>query len=546
MIWAIALLVLPAAMAALAYHMVRPTFRSFRISAARFLPPLPKSSAPRNRLSLTAPFGSLRFYLRMAILALLVMVVMNILPELRLPAPGPSGLRLVVDVSPSMAIAAEDGSRLEAGTATALATIAEAKAATQSELACIDLVAAGPQPSLVFSGSVERATSALAALQTSPDGASAAVLTTALDIAPAMACQPSHAVIISDRPPGVVPETDFGGRVCWLQVGPPKANRALESATLMGGVLGGAQAELQVSVQTYGDDSKPDLTITGPSGSMRPALFADPARPGGWLARIPAEPGRYDLRLPDGGALAIDDRISLSVPPRDALALDWQLPGGSPPGLVIGNEPGARRITVKRHQPGAALPAGPFLALYQPSGPSGQQIGPFMHDHPLLQGLDFDVFEAVAAAPLGLTDDLVPVLRPEGGDSAWVAIRQAPRGVLVPAAAVSEEADRQAIATLLFFNALRWLAEEEGTNLSLRHLGPTGDEVVNPLAESDTARSLAPISSCQALATPVQVALASSASDERESSVPLALAIASALLLLERLLGLSWRREVSG
>src|SRR5690554_5927055 len=93
----------------IAWHARTSTFRDIRVSVARFMPQPPRSNAPRTKISLTKPLTSIRFWLRVAAIGLLLGAL--VLSGVRLPAVTEAtvGLRVVLDVSASMGV----GSRLE-------------------------------------------------------------------------------------------------------------------------------------------------------------------------------------------------------------------------------------------------------------------------------------------------------------------------------------------------------------------------------------------------------------------------------------------------
>lgn len=548
MIWPAALLSI-AALGVLAYHMVRPNYRDLRLSMARLMPDPPTSSAPKNRLSLTTPISSIRFWLRVMLLVAAALALgPRLWPERFAPPPEADngGLRIVIDVSPSMALPSGSPTRLEAAVRLAEEALAEALAREPAP-GCIDLVLAGRGSGTTLTGP------SLAAhvedLQPISDGRPASDILRALQASGSSLCAaPRHALIYTDQPAQPVPAAVFAGAALWQQLGEPVANVALASASMSGGGLGGTAARLDLRAMVYGDNpQRVTLRITGPGGVSDVALRPDGLGGGGWMGSMPVtDGGRYDVRLLDGGEFAADDRAFIDIAAPGVPALDWQLTTLPAPVWVEGmdrDDP----ILVSNADFSNALPAGRFLWTYPGwDQTTALQIGPFVDDHPALDTLNLDVFErAPPAPPARLPAGMEALLRPEGlPDTAWIAIRQNPPGIIVPAPLLAGTDDRAAMSRVIFFNALRWLSADAAQGeLELDWRDAGGAVVVQPWRESETARPLGSRDDPMLvfdLAAPDPRAV-----DHDPGDNPFAawlIALVSVLFALDRLIGANWSR----
>jgi hypothetical protein len=300
-------LAIPAAAAMFIWHLVRPSFRSLRVSMAHLLPDPPASRAPRSRISPVPPMGSPAFWLRMALAGLVIAALMAHLLPPTATAPDTRRLRIVLDASPSMTV----GDRFDQARAVVREVLSHG--ADAADL-CIDLVIAGASGGPIRA---ERIEAALASLEPGGAGMPADRLIAALSGALPGGCggAPTNAAIVTDLPPRPIPSAQFPGVALWRQVGAPAANVALTDVSVRGGGLGGARPSVIVRAQVFGAPvASPRIIFEDPEGARTVSLVADPARAGGWTVALPFRgPGRADRRRRLGGrrrarSLACRDR----------------------------------------------------------------------------------------------------------------------------------------------------------------------------------------------------------------------------------------------
>ncbi|WP_238364624.1 hypothetical protein [Mesobacterium pallidum] len=536
-------LVLLAGAALLAWHMVRPNFRDLRISAAEFLPEFDQSQARRNRFQWKLPLRSLPFLARMVILGAITFALWShLLPPP--PTPGgatPTHLRIVLDGSPSMALgtrAADARAAVETLSATVLAA---------HPGACFDLVHVGAAsvlvPGAMVAAHLDRAVPAR-------DGVAAQALLAALAgtaAAPDCPGPVTHAAIVSDVPAMQVSETLFAGPVAWWQVGAPLENAALGGLRLVGGGLAGVAPRIEVSAHVHGaGGTAPRLAVARGAARAEVTMQRDLARAGGWQAILPYPgPGPLTVTLLDGGAYSGDDRLRATLPDLGRIAVDWQAPDLPRPAAFDAG--GTADPLVARLDALPGVPTDRPVILFHDGWDqrdAGAAIGAFVQDHPLLDLVNLDVLEprlprGLAALPPGFQ----PVLMTSrDGGRAVLAVRSDPPGVILPAPTATESQAR-ALGLLMLGNALRHVLSPEARpeGLPVTRLDAAGDEIADPLWESDTFRDLAPPPDLAPLTRSAPDPAAAGRAQHDAGWVPWLMLLAALALLAERVLGLGWR-----
>ena len=525
---------------------------------AHLMPPPPKSQAPKQTFSLRNLVASWLFWLRLLCVALIALAVYPMV----LPAPsvatGTQHFRLVYDVSASMAVRGADGQTRNS----AAQDLAQRAIARMSQIQvehpdiCIDVafVAGG-----VTFARMPQASAQLIAAEPVPRGSPIATLLSALTLPAPTACNttPTHVVVVTDQPPQTISQATFGGHLMWQQVGAPRDNLAIWSVDVAAATLRQTIPTIDIRAASFGAmPASVRAEVDGPNGLSRLELRRDETRSGGWRGDIAFDgAGTYRVRLMDGGAFSPDDNVELELGAVDRVAVDWRLDRiARPPALLQVGE-GAETVVVAPYLgPDMDLPEGPFVLVYDgwpnADGGLGKMIGPFMRDHPILDGVNFDVFERVAPRPAALGDSrgLAHVIRPSTGVATWVGLRDnqssGARGAIVPMAFATRGEDITNLSRLMFYNALSWVAEGRSATASrLRYVDQDGATVVNARAESNTARALSDGASLSLLNEPVLMTETKNAPDAAPQDSPLTpwlIALAVLLILCERLFGLIW------
>lgn len=532
----LAFLVAPAALGILVWHLVKPAVRDLRISMARFLPDFEPSRAPKVRVSLVPPVGSVPFWLRVVLIALISIALWpQFLPPLERDTSG-QRVRVIVDRSPSMQV----GERLDLARDAARA-VGDFVASMQE--ACLETVLVDGVSMTLVDGASD---TGFAAPVRADQGMPASALLRALMPILSAGCDgpPTRAVIVTDLPPQSVAADLFGGAVIWWQVGEPAANLAIADVRVTGGGISDDDPRLEVLVSAFGwEGDAPRVAIANGGQSDEITLRADPHRAGGWSGALPyLGDGETDLWLMSQDALASDDRLRVDVPVLDALAVDWALNALPRPAAFVPG--GADDLRVQEYQANMVVPGDrPVVLGYGGWGASqAGQVAFFQHQHPVLNGVNFDVLERHMPQGLDrLPPGFVPVLRADGpGSPVIVAIRAVPRGVIVPLPVNGGPA--RDLSRLLFANALRWTAAQNDQRaLDPRHVTARGVTVRNALMESDTARPAAPAPDLSVLNDPAEASVRDPRT-EPSVWVPWLLVAALLVFLAERGFGLIWRR----
>ena len=556
--WGLTALFLGAGLCVIGFHLVSPNFRDIRLSMAHLMPPPPKSQAPKQKFSLRNLVVSWLFWLRLLCVALIAMALYPFLLVVPLPETGAQHFRLVFDVSASMGVKNGDGQAriVEASSLgeRALEQMTQIKAEALD--VCIDVAfVAGSVTFAPMPQGLARVTTAVPDARGSP----MAALVSALTLAAPMGCNtiPTHVVVVTDQPPQIVSQAVFNGHLMWQQVGVARDNLAIWSVDVVAAALRETKSMIDIRVASFGTMPRAvTAEVEGPNRLSAIGMRRDETRAGGWRADVAFEgAGTYRVRLLDGGALLVDDTVEFELGAVDRVAVDWRLDTITRPSALkqVGKE--KTTIVVAPYQGvDMVLPDGPFVLVYDGwvNAASGirQAIGPFMRDHPILAGVNFDVLERVAPRPVGLAEGLglAHVIRPDTGTGTWVGVRNTlldgSRGAIVPLPFVTPNEDISGLSRLMFYNALSWVAEGHSSAATrLRYVDANGVTVPNARAESNTARVLSDSGSLSSLRDPVWVAVAGDPTEpiiRYSPATPWLIFFAMMLILLERLFGLIW------
>ncbi len=485
---------LAAALAALvALHMARPRFRRRRLSAARFFRDLPPADDARRRFRPGNPLRSRPLYPQLLLLGCLAAALLAAhgcerKDEERL------GVRIFVDTSYSMSALQEGGTRLDAARREVRRFLAAA-AEVGTSPPCFRLDAFDMEVRPLAPEPVDRAglEALLAGLEARPLGTDLGLLREPLAAGEDDPCPARVRLAVSDLPaPDWAGETE-GGWI-WRDVGRPVANAGLASIEALRDPFGGRVDAVAVELAAYGPPPEGARLAVLDSGG-RPVESHEVEWNGGGLRRLELAlpgPGLYRLRLAPGGAYAGDDEAVIDVPAGSRLRVDWRLPSrqwADRFGWLRAS--GDTDLVVL--PPGEDPPEAPALVVgdHYRRGPAGE-IGFFVPDSPLTDGLSFDVAEEARILGIVAPRGFEPVLAgPNLGRDVWVARRDQPRGVYVPGLPTGGDDPLGRFSATLFVQSLRWLLRSTPppplyTLTSPAHPRPAGSRIALHQGEGKT------------------------------------------------------------
>lgn len=454
----VALALLAAVLAALVVlYMSRPRFVRLRLSAARFLTGLPAPRKAGRRLALSAPLTSPPFYLQAGVVLLLVVaVVLDMNDVSTRQSQGRIGVWLMVDTSYSMSTHQAGTSRMALAGETALSVLRHVSATAGRGDACVRISAFDLERRDLYAGPIDRANAAIDGLAPRPFG-------TDLSLArpegpmPDDGCPPTHLVVISDRPalePGTLP-------LVWLDIAEPVSNVAVEAIEPVRDPLDGQVRTVGVVVAATGERPQAQLTLTGPDGSVVARTPVEWPDTGPWTFRFqPGVPGSYAATVEPGGAYDGDDVAVFAVKDAGPVRIDWRVAGTERPTLAAPWEAGGGTPTLRIAYDLDAGDGVPTLMIgpgLRPGTPSPVDL--FLDRHPILDGVNLDLLDQAGMSPATLPAGFEPVAAHRDG-SVWVAVRDEPRAVYLPALATGGSDGPDRAAVLLTANALRWLLGE--------------------------------------------------------------------------------------
>jgi hypothetical protein len=516
-------------------YMRRPrTKRRLRLGSARFLADF--SPAARSRLAPAALLRSPMFVIRMLFLAavaaaLLLTVNWN-------PAGGDArlGLRIIVDTTASMGVAAEAATGAATRAAQAQALVAallrdkEAEAHARNYRLCTRIIAVDRETRLLPPGSLE------AALTPRRLGGDPRMLES-VALGEDAGCPPTHAIVVTDRRKPAIPAAADGRAVLWWQVGRPVPNTAIEAVTVNADPLIPGPVRVSFTVRRYGAAGEPRLgTVTGPDGAEVP-LAPDCTRHAHEFCFDAKVPGRYAIALAGTDAFAGDDRAVVDVPEIKALAVDWRLREiPAPPALRIDDGPDAILVARAEDKPDIASRRAVLIGGAWSLDPGGSKLGFFNPDDPLLENVNIDLIEQAAPSALAIPAGFVRAAAVDGRDI--IARRAGPRAALVPPPLLRRDAAAalRNASMLLFANALRYVSADQAPPQQVSFIDADGRELPDVRFESDTAEDGDRSDLAAAIApTPA------GRSDDGPPAWPWLVVAALAVLAVERALALPWR-----
>lgn len=306
-----------------AWYMQRRAPRELALSFARLLPDPPEVARPEPRFSFVPPLRSVPFWLHF-VAVLLALAALFVDLKIRQGHPGKGiGLRVVLDISDSMGVSDGAATRLELAIAEAERQVRRAREASAGTSFCGEAFLVG---STVQTARLERLSDVVAP---QPEGGDVAALLRAA-VSNVNECPVTHVVVVSDLPLPASPWPQDGPVLIWRQVGASQPNAGIASARYTPPRLGGAGAELMLTVETYGELPTPRLTVNASGGTQSPRLEPSLDRPGRYIARLaPRAGGNFIATLEGGGAYRGDDRVTFHLDVARAPALDWRLQGAA-------------------------------------------------------------------------------------------------------------------------------------------------------------------------------------------------------------------------
>lgn len=494
--WLSVAIVAASAAALIAAYMRKPrALRRLRLSTAKFLVDL--SPATRSRIALAPLLQSPLFWVRLLMLALVAAALLMVVKWN--PAGGEArlGLRVVVDTTASMGVAAGPGG------GDAATRAAEARALVEALLKDKDADRRARHFRLcVTILAVDRETREIARMSDAPPaGIDAAFTPRPLGGDPRLLesvalgedsrCPPTHAIVVTDRRKPAIPAAADGRSVLWWQVGQPAPNAAIEAVAVDADPLIEGPVRVRFAVRQYGTGGQPRMpAVTRPDGSAaRPDAAARCGLGAGEFCFEAPAPGRYAIALLGADAFAGDDRAVVDVPEIKALAVDWrlrQIP--APPALRV--DAGGDAILVARVEdnPDVASRRAVLVGGDWPPRPGGSRLGFFNPGDPLLENVNIDLLEQ-ASPPRGPVPAgfVRAASADDGGDI--VARRASPRAAIVPPPLLRPDAAAplRNASLLLFANALRYVSEEAAPQAAVSFIDAGGHELPGVAFESDTA-----------------------------------------------------------
>lgn len=458
----------------LAVHTTRPRFRRRVLSAARFFLALPPPQKSSPKLTLNNPFRIPALYLRLLILALLILALLASQRTFRIAGKKQVHAWFLVDSSASMTTRHSLGNHWDAAKSELTTLAGELRALSDASggtfrLSLFDMavrdLAEGSLNENVTLGLQDQAPRQL--------GTHLSVLRPFLkqELSSAIQKEYTHLVIISDVAAPAWLADIAGLAVVWRDISQPGFNVGIDELQVGRNPLTGEISEVQVVVAAYGTKAPATLVrlVRDGNGTEQtlPVLWRNETY--GTATIADPEPGTYDLELSQGGDYSGDDRAKFQIPVTAGLRVDWQLPDRRLPdllGWIVTDQNPAISIGARlgKSDPGKSesVPGDgvrPFLWVGPGIEEKPSQVRDFVEASPLVSDIHFDVLERFRPNAKGPETPFFSHLRDLEGNL-WVGSTENPRGIYVAGLPDLQETDGDRLLTTLFFNGLRWLVHE--------------------------------------------------------------------------------------
>lgn len=521
--------------ALLIWYMRRPNFTRLRLSAARFMPPLPPAQSSRTRWVPTAPMLHWRFYLRSAILGLLVAACF-IFSTRAINEGRAVNLSIIVDTSHSMGV---DGRR----SANRVTEVLNALANHLSDLAkdakvCFVLREVDVSVREIATPSIEALKSYKPTVR--PEGADGTRLLNAAAM-PSETCRPLQSVILTDRPAPAGLLASLEVPTIWLDLSKPSDNVGF--VKLRGHAAPLDQHESPVVEISHYGKAPPQLSVEIKSVNGVKLVPVDVSLPSPWQLKIDVPDGPVRLTLIPGGAYGGDDRLIFTAQAAAPLKVKWKISDLLMPqifsrdaSLVDSTE--TPTLLVAPLSPGVESEiVGPTVFVYpgidvSASDREKRRLGLFVEGSGLLAAVNFDLLEE-RMRPLDVTPlNFSPIVQDSQGDIV-IAAHSNPRAVLIPGPYTTLDENGRRLWLTLLFNSLRWVLKDGDQVTPAEFVDSNGKIISNAVLESDTAapeRSVGAIEDIQPILH-----------GKNEIPVwPWLVAAAALLLAIERMVGVGW------
>ncbi len=458
-VWSLGLLI----GALVAVHMTRPYLENRKISSARFFKDLPRVKKGQPRLRLSNPLLSPLFFIRFAVLLLLMAALVSTHFKFGAGRAESLGMWILADTSASMSTLQNRVPRIAAAREEINRLIKQVKDKIQNNNLCLKLskfdLELHDEMEIQHADTVRQFAEKLnyRALGTDLNLVRSILKMSEKD----SKCIVTHVVVITDQP---APEwvLDQNIQVIWRDISTIEDNIGFTSIRPSRNPLTGLVHKVIVTVRAFGTPlANAHLTITGPHGNtvMSTGLNWNNNTWRGTFS--PGISGQYKLRVWPGGAYRYDDQATIDISEGQAIRVDWQLEGHDIPGQLgwIQDRINPHFRVIAQDKPVDQFPTLVTGKGYQHMPGFQTEILYFDETSPLLDDLNFDIVESLGLPGVKVPKGFEPVLDTVGAHT-WIARRNDPLGVFIPGLPTYTDDNMGRLSATIFFNAVRWLLHE--------------------------------------------------------------------------------------
>ncbi len=456
-------------------HMLRPRFRTQRLSSADFFSELPPAKNDVNKPALKPPALTPLFVIRMLAAIALLLSLFDLFTPIQTPPlnkqDNSQNLLLIVDASASMTTKITNNQSNLALAKQQIIELLEQHIDTSRPI-CAELTTFNTvlQPIGQFN-SVAPLLAQVTQLEATTLGTDLNNLRRHISInKDKTQCPNALIVIVSDQSAPIW--VNKMKKLVWHDVGEAVTNVGLINLTTNAQKFNANKQ--QITIQSgYWHKARPaTLTVTAPGGSVLSQQSTDWSNGARWTtAFTPLQSGLHHIKITPGGAYTLDDEVTINVTINPPFTVDWQIQDTQLKTLLgwQHNSNGASlRVMPLPHDNVRQGKATQYKVphdnktptLYiMPSVTSNDAtlypISGFKDNDPLLLDLNFDLIEQITPFSLPKSSQLSPVLWSKQG--AWIARDTTNNAVYLPGLPQLTNSSDDKMLTVMFFNALKTL-----------------------------------------------------------------------------------------
>jgi hypothetical protein len=490
-------------------YLLRPYYEPFEISSAEFFETVEDSSFSL-RFNIKSFVSSVPFWVQLLVFSSMLVAILLAAQQMPSEPIDTMGILYVLDTSASMS--AQDGDTIRMETAKQEILAIREEITTRQEdfpnvAFCEELV------SYDGNGVVIQSMTTLDQIQHRPLATAHSTLRLWLEawltsdsLPDNIRCNLTHVVVVSDEPaPEWVALLSEDVPIVWRDVGLPVDNAGIVTIQPRGSATFGWNGEIEVSVITYGTPPPATTLILedtdGNIVDQRELVWSAPTT----QTRVfqLSESGQYKIRLIPDDAYQYDNQATIIAEDFQNIRYSWELDTPMPfdlsrAGWIAVVDSPTIRVVASPEQLTGDIPTIIVGSAYRQAD-AIHSITYFEDDTGLLDRISLDAAEMLRIGQASIASTLdssqyTPILT-DDANHVLVATNDSVPFVYIPGPPIIDsDAELNSFSQTLFFNAVRWLLQEDAIDVELYRntstASPTPQGNINALHDGEGATHL--------------------------------------------------------